>query len=99
MAEAKRYVNPPEDKDVEPLPLEDVWGCILAIKNGVFDYDEKILTLHVITFGTPPYIQQYYQWKKEPPPFYLTDQVRLWESITGQKVPAANPVARYVPTL
>lgn len=81
--EAKKLVNPPEDKG-QPLDYDLVVGTLRALKRGMFGFDQKIESMWVITYGTPPYIQQYEAWVTNPPPFYNQAEVKYWEEITGR---------------
>jgi len=55
------------------------------MKSGLFNFDGEINSIWCITYGEPAYLQQYFQWKKEPPQWYDTAQVELWERITNLK--------------
>lgn len=99
LREAKRFVNP--DNDDAPIPPEDVLGCLRAMKAGLFGFDGEINTMYVITYGDPPYLQQYFQWKKTPPSWYEPHLVELWERITHQTAypePTQNVIMNFLPT-
>lgn len=99
MREAKKFINP--DNDDIPIPAEDVLGCLYALKEGLFGYEGEINTIYVITYGDPPYLQQYYEWKKTPPPWYEISNVKLWEKIVGQTAYEKTPsdaIISFLPT-
>ena len=82
LADAKRLINP---KEGEPFDPDYVWGCLLALREGVFEYDGPIDQLWVVTYGKPTaFYQQYVEWQAVPPPFYNLPEIALWERITGK---------------
>ena len=82
MREMKRFTNP--DGDEVPIAPEHVFGCLRAMKSGLFGWDGKIDSAWCITYGDPPYFKQYFEWVKEPPSWYDQHLVSLWERITGK---------------
>lgn len=89
MRDAKRFVNPGNDDP--PVPPEDVLGCLRAMKSGLFGFEGEIESIWQVTWGTPTYLQQYYEWKKTPPPFYDVPQVKLWEQLNGCQAYPSEP--------
>jgi len=99
LREMKRFINP--DNDDAPIEGNDVIGCLRAMKSGLFNFDGEINSIWCITYGEPAYLQQYFQWKNEPPPFYNVSAVRMWEELTGQTAFPATPKSAimFVPSM
>ena len=83
LREMKRFIDP--DGDEVPIAAEDVLGCLRAMKAGLFEFEGEIHTVHVITYGNPPYLTQWYEYKTTPPPWYNVSEVKQWEALVGQK--------------
>jgi hypothetical protein len=81
MAEAKRICEPEEGYPISP---DMVWGCLRCLQMGMFGFDKQIQSLWLVTYGEPPYITQYADYIAQPPPFYLPDGIRIWESLAGK---------------
>lgn len=84
LRDAKSLVNPSAGNAYDPSL---VWGCLLALENGMFDFNGQITSIWIVTYGVPPYIDQYKEWIESPPPFYEADLIRDWEFITGKQYP------------
>ena len=78
ITDAKKLVK---DGELDP-------DCILAAiklaQMGVLDYNGKIESMWVVTYGTPTLYDQYIEWVRKPPPFYNKVAVDFWEKTTGK---------------
>ena len=83
LKDAKRLINP--DEDVVALDPQMVKGCIIAMQAGMFGFDGKLESLWPINYGNEDgtYYEQYYNWVKEGPRWYVLSEVELWERCTG----------------
>jgi hypothetical protein len=81
MGELKRLCEPEEGYPVSP---DMVLGCLNCLKMGMFGFEGEIKSAYVVTYGNPPYLEQYANYISEPPPYYQCDLVREWENITGK---------------
>ena len=84
MAEAKRICEPEEGYPISP---DMVFGCLKCLQMGMFGFDGEIKTLWICTYSSgnnKSYLEQYANYISTPPAFYLSDQVKEWENLTGK---------------
>lgn len=84
MAEAKRICEPEEGYPISP---DMVWGCLKCLQMGMFGFDKQIHSIWVVTYSdgnNKSYLEQYAEYISVAPAFYLSDQVRIWEELTGK---------------
>jgi hypothetical protein len=79
---AKLLLKP---KDGKPLDPDSVLGCCLALKAGMFDFDGQINNMWVATYmgESATYYEEYCEWVKIGPRWYVPSEVSLWEMCTG----------------
>ena len=81
MGELKRLCEPEEGY---PVPPDMVLDCLKCLKSGMFGFEGEIKSMYLCTYGQPPYLEQYANWLSIPPAYYLADEVREWEKLTGK---------------
>ena len=78
---AKLLLKP---KDGQPLDPDSVLGCCLALKAGMFDFDGELKTMWTVTYmgESKTYYEEYCEWVKQGPRWYVPSEVALWEMST-----------------
>ncbi len=89
MGELKRLCEPEEGY---PVPPDMVLDCLRCLKNGMFGFEGEIKSMYIVTYSTPPYLEQYANYIAVPPPSYQMDLVREWEKLTSK---VAYPEAKH----
>lgn len=63
---------------------ELAWNTLLALKRGMFGFDQALNSIWAATWGDPPYYLQYKSYCETPPPAWNKAEVELWEKTTGK---------------
>ena len=71
---------------LKDFPIQDVKGCLLAMRDGIFGDISFQIRISSIRTGEPTYMKQWIDYKSDPPPIYLLEQCSEWEQRTGRKV-------------
>jgi len=83
LRDAKLLVNPSSGGKAYDPSL--IWGCLLALERGMFDFTGDIRSMWIVTYGD--YLKQYEEYVSIPPAFYEVDLIHEWEEITGKVYP------------
>ena len=74
----------PKNGDI-PIAPEIVRGTIEKLLLHKFGYSTgKVETLWVVTWGQPPYHEQYLNYLNMPPPYWNLAEVKEWERATNR---------------
>ena len=71
---------------LKDYPIEDIMGCLKAIRDEVIE-GVFLPSLSYLRHGEPPLIERWFEYKRTPPPIYMTTLYANWQ----QRVAEAQP--------
>ena len=99
LGESGRLCNPKNgDIPLDPKIVRKTIEKLLLCKFGYSG--AKVTSMHIVTWGNPPYYQQYLDYLNTPPPHWNLAEVKDWEKNTGRIAYPEEPATMViVPTV